>query len=123
VGKRITKKNGNSGSSKAVWVKSWHMIPCVHCANPTRAPKECPRILCGNCIANDPFRAFATWYGKKYKTFRVAKKYLDMTDRLDNQTDEDDQTLAKQERSRIRKTFALAAKKIKEEGKLRWTNK
>lgn len=118
MSKRITKKNGNSGQSKAVWVKSWHMIPCCHCMTPTKVPRECPRILCGNCVAGDPFRAFATWYGTKYKTLKTAKKYLDITERLDNQIDGDGQSEAKQERKEKHKTFADEAKKLKARGKL-----
>lgn len=113
------KKTHNSGKpSSSVWVKNWHMIPCCNCMTPTKAPRECPKILCGWCIVSDPLNGFAAFSGKKYKTFRMAKKYLEMTSKKKLQTDQDEPTLAKQGQSNNRKTFASAAKELKAKGKL-----
>lgn len=75
------KKNKKSKTPHKGWNKSYHMIPCVHCTEESRGPKEVEAKLCGWCIMNDPINAFASWNqyktGVKFeKTFKLAKKYI-----------------------------------------------
>jgi len=78
-------KRKNSNSAQKSWKKNFHIIPCCNCQNPTKASAEADKILCGDCVVNDPLNGFARYYNKPFKTFKMASRYLEATTEVEYQ--------------------------------------
>lgn len=96
----------SSEPSKKSWNRSWHHIPCSNCAEPIKVETTTQKVLCGNCVASDPFIAFSTFSGKQFKTFRNVKRYLEITSNIDLRKPKIEPTLTKQSGPDKPQTFA-----------------
>lgn len=96
----------STAPSKKSWNRTWHTIACSNCAEPIKVESSIEKVLCGNCVANDPFMGFATFSGKQFKTFRNAKRYLEITSNKNISKPKIEPTLTKQDGTDKPQTFA-----------------